>query len=226
MGQTGSAAALRQVFNLLWARVVYLVPKASFILGRPEMTEPVERWVFTIYFHTELTVTSNKGQKLTWFNSKTQNLGCLLFHTLCLMPSLWWWWGQPDIPCRHLSSRLVTSKMPAQVHKSLLQTHPEGTSSWSCRPREREKTPSLFSRCFVQPLEHPPQWLSRSLGSGASRDPCLPVPWTNARASEQVLWSQRHLTGPRITHPAEIPCIRFLWKLWGFCLKKSHPHLT
>lgn len=65
MGQTGSAAALRQVFNLLWARVMYLVPKASFIVGRPEMTEPVERRVFTIYFHTELTVTSNKGQKLT-----------------------------------------------------------------------------------------------------------------------------------------------------------------
>lgn len=65
MGQTRSGAASRQVFNLLGARVVYLVPKASFILGRLEMTEPVKRRVFTVYFHTELTVTSNKGQKLT-----------------------------------------------------------------------------------------------------------------------------------------------------------------
>lgn len=80
----------------------------------------------------------------------------------------------------------------------------------------QRRPPSLVSKCLVQTLEHPPLWPSRSPGSGASRDVCLPVPWTNARASEQVLWSQRRLAGPLIMHTAEIPCLRFLWKL---CLK-------
>lgn len=137
-----------------------------------------------------------------------KNSSIFSFTFSCLLTSPVWWWGQPDIPHCDLSNRLIIPKMPAQVHKSLMCPegfHFEGSSSRSCRLGETEKAPHLPSECIVWPPGCPPWWPRKSPDPGVTKDTCLPVPWTSARASEHVLWSQRCLTVPMIMHTAEIP---------------------
>lgn len=130
--------------------------------------------------------------------------------------------GEPDTPCCHLCIRLLHSENLSSSTKSLLSPeglHPESLSSKRRTPRKTEKTTQLPLQVRCQVLGLPALVARQVSGSGVSRDKGLPVHWTNAQASTQVLCSQRHMTVPWITHPAETPASTSCENYNNVCIK-------